>query len=217
MPVGMTDLRGIPPDKRVPMPSYGGNQLQKHLCFERCTLNLECNPLITNKTLHCFELSNGTVVLTNYPTLHELHSNLSQQLNHHGQCTNLAKQELNDSSTFENIAMCKTLHNGTKLTTTIINTESNPQDITTHKTPPLSPINISRNNTITEVLKNAEITPLHIINGNIKIQKPLKQKQTGKKSVLTTRLLYPKTRLPYHLPSLMTIFKNRIHRLNAYR
>ena len=77
MPIGMSDLRGIPPDKRLSVTyHHDANQHPNDITNECINSNsgLQYNE---KKLLYHFELSDNSVVITNHPSLQELSSHLN--------------------------------------------------------------------------------------------------------------------------------------------
>ena len=139
MPIGMSDLRGIPPDKR----SYWMSKYRDMNHFE--IVNTQCCNQFMNlqhdvrQSMKWYELSDGSFVLTNHSSLKALYSKLSQQLKIHVQHKN-----------FDDVTLIQPYHEHSKngyrcinshsdITAQKINIEHNPQDFTLCTTPPMSP------------------------------------------------------------------------------
>ena len=83
MPIGMNDLRGIPPDKHT----HTINHHHEHKQIDKSDHKREtdimnklhgiCNPM------NRFELLNGSIVFTNHSSLQELHLTLCKRLQIH--------------------------------------------------------------------------------------------------------------------------------------
>ena len=83
MPIGMSDLRGIPPDKRLNLTYRYADPQQTNIITNKYVPRSSDLHHNENDSLNRFELSGNFVVITNHSNLKELYSNLDWQLNHH--------------------------------------------------------------------------------------------------------------------------------------
>ena len=90
-------------------------------------------------------------------------------------------------------------------------------DFSSHRKPPLSPTSVHAINNQTDTYETDTTYFVHDPDIHTIFDIPLPHRSTQKENWLTTRLLYPKTHLLSSLPNTMPVFKNRLHRLYAYR
>ena len=188
------------------------NDKNYHICGTGITNNIHgiCN------SMNRFKLLNGSIVYTNHSSLQELHLTLCKQLKIHVY-SNKHDSEYPQKSTKQQNANVPNHHLHMICDENQFNTGYISCDLFLHRKPPTSPTSVHAINDQTDTFETDTTYPVHEHKIHTIFHIPLQHRSTQKENWLTTRLLYPKTHLPSELPTTMPVFKNRLHRLYAYR
>ena len=205
MPMNQVLLRGIPPDKH----NCNGHSVLAYNIYpiHHHTLQQECPELTGTHEfrLNAIELNNSSMIFTSAPDIETLFHNLTEQLFYEGKITKLAFENLNNFL----LSQPKTCHT----------------PISNMSIPSIEAFNYISSDPSRLVLLNThehnnyEKFHTHTQHTLINPNEPLCQGKNTKQLSFTTRLLYPRTRLPLVLPSPpnMPAFKNRLHYYHALK
>ena len=223
LPIGTTISRGIPPDIESVTHGCKDPNISYHISHEQCQSfsttqhSHHYNPLFTH------HLSDGSIVHTTHSNIQNLFDSLQRQLNYH------VNMEVNFAHTHNHHTKYTSpqhklgLHPNPHLINStqfkiIYDHATHLPHLHSPKTVQINHHDLNNFNSQTRRMYDKKTFIPCLSSKNIQ---PLLHRITKKNSLLTTRLLYPKTSLPTTFLSLqsppMPIFKNRLHRTNAIR